>query len=409
MSPLTLLLAVSLRIVLKGLKPFVHIRFGRLWGFGLGVFALPTEIYLCQRDAGMLPKRSLDVFYHYNRTPFELKPEARRTSAISNEQLDKMLRPHLRVLEGVRWLDEINRFLPWGSEDFIVKMPEPHNQDRLLDRFPAHLSFTEEELERGRLSLRDLGVPLGAPFVCFHARDDAWVHRHRPRMTSLYGQWHRDIRNSSIHNYLLAAERLASLGYFCIRMGKYVEEPLETTNPRIIDYAAKYQSDFMDIYLSAHCAFFIGQNSGMPTLPVVLRRPVAFVNVAPLSQIPVYCSKNSLFIPKTYYSKEKGRLLTFHEMLTCLPAQLSHKLDLAYYERIGLEILENTPEEIAELSLEMHERLQAGFRPSREDEALLRRLWSVLSPHPDVLRRLEDPRDVWLGTHFSKAHPELLE
>ena len=35
------------------------------------------------------------------------------------------------------------------------------------------------------------------------------------------------------------------------------KEPLSKNAPKnIIDYASKWQSDFMDIYLPAHCKFF---------------------------------------------------------------------------------------------------------------------------------------------------------
>ena len=199
--PLTFMLALLLRIALRGLKPFLHIRFARWSSCSLGIWAIPTEAYLCQRDAGMHPKRCLDLFFRYDKDAFLLKPSARRSSAVCNKQLDKMFRFHLRLWEGAQFLDYLNRLLSRGSEEFIVKMPDPHDRYGLFERFPTHLKFTEEEQERGRAGLRELGIEPGAPFVCFHTREESYTYRVRPRIVSLYGDWaYNDVRNASIHN-----------------------------------------------------------------------------------------------------------------------------------------------------------------------------------------------------------------
>ena len=60
------------------------------------------------------------------------------------------------------------------------------------------------------------------------------------------------------------------------------------SNPRIIDYATDFQSDFMDLYLSARCTFFIGNNGGMVTLPLIFRKPLVIVNVFIVDGSPPY-------------------------------------------------------------------------------------------------------------------------
>jgi putative glycosyltransferase (TIGR04372 family) len=415
--PLSFPLAILLRVALRIVKPWVHIRFVRWSSMSLGIWAIPTEVYLCQRDAGMHPKRSLDLFYRYDRNAYALKRSVVRSSAICNKQLDKMFRAHIRLWEGAQFLDYLNRLLPRGSEAFTFKMPEPYDQEGLLKRFPTHLIFTQEEERKGQSALAQLGVPPGAPFFCFHARDSAYHARWRPGLELFYHgerQW-LDERNSSIQNYLPAAEKLTELGYYAIRMGKYVEKPIPSGNPRIIDYAWSHQSDFMDVYLSAHCAFFIGHNSGITALPVIFRRPLVFVNIAPLSEI-VYCScSNSIFIPKKYYAKRFGRHLTFQEIVSnkilskLFMAKHSHLPEIR--DELQLELHENTPEEITELALEMHECLQGTFRASPEDEDLRRRFLAILRL-PSLSRArppLHDLCYLAIGSHFMRRHRELLE
>ncbi|MBI3317666.1 MAG: TIGR04372 family glycosyltransferase [Candidatus Omnitrophica bacterium] len=412
-APASLPLALFLRIALRSLKPFLHIRFVRWSSCSLGTWAIPTEVYLCQRDAGTHPRRSLDIFYHFDRDAHVLYPSDRRKSRIANEQLDKMFRPHLHLWDGARFLDSLNRLLPRGG-DFLYTLPQPYDQEGLLDRFPAHLAFTREEEERGRRGLRALGIPPDAPFVCFHARDGAYAPRVRPGVGSFYGNGQGvDVRDSAITNYLPAIEELTRRGFYAVRMGKVVKGPLHTDNPRIMDYAWNHHCDFMDVYLSRHCAFFIGQNSGMTTLPILFRRPLVLVNVAPFAEVVYASYRNSLFIPKIYFSREKARPLTFREILShpLLFRFLPHKYsDLPEIrDELGLEVQENSPEEIAELALEMHGRLQGAFQPSGEDEELRRRFTALLSSFSHVLDPVPDVQWMRIGTHFLRNHRELLE
>lgn len=419
--PLFLVLGMFLRIVLRVLKPFVHIRFGRLHSISLGIFATPTELYLCEKDAGIQPRHSVDIFYHYDRDRYRLKNPPKPKDAVTNQQLYSMFKPNLHVYQAAQALDHLNRLLPRGSEDFIVKLPSPYDERGLLDRFPPHIAFSEAEKERGFSGLRELGIEPDSPFVCFHAWDGVHIHKARPTIVSLYGDWGHDFgRYASIGNYLPAAEKLAGLGYYAIRMGKYVEGPIPSDNPRIIDYATHFRSDFMDVFLSAYCTFFIGQNSGITTLPMMFRRPMVFVNVHEFAEI-FYCAyKNGIFIPRKYYAAKKGRLLTFREILTepliarCILQTTKPSPEL--YERIGLQVLENTPEEIAELALEMDQRLRGVFKTPEEDEELQRRFLSILRSYPDAFppiknyqRVREDYQRLRIGTHFLRTHTELLE
>ena len=412
MLPISLSMALLLRIGLRALKPWVHVRFVRWASQSLGIWAILTEVYLCQRDAGMHPKRCLDLFYRYDRAAFQLKRSVSRASAICNKPLDKMFRRHLRLRQGAQFLDYLNRLLPRGSEEFILNLPDPHDRYGLLERFPTHLVFTEEEERQGQSVLRKLGVPPGALFACFHARDSVYHARWRPGLELFYPvnrEW-PNTRNASIRNYLLAAEKLTELGYYAIRMGKYVEEPIRSDNPRIIDYAWSHQSDFMDVYLSARCAFFIGQISGMTSLPMVFRRPVAFVNAYEMTEYR-YCSHpDSVFIPKKFYSARRGRLLSFREMVALGFALYEPKFaDLkARFDNLGMEIQENTPEEILEVVIEMHRRLQGTWMASEEDKELQCRFDSFLRSCPKTIG-LEKSRPLRIGAHFLRTHPELVE
>jgi putative glycosyltransferase (TIGR04372 family) len=324
-----------------------------------------------------------------------------------------MINRYLRVSEIARTLDKLNCLLPWGSGEFSIHGSPPLDQFGLLDKFPPHLEFTEEEEERGQRGLLDMGIDPGAPFVCFSARDGVWLRQAHPRITSAYGDWTlMEIRNSSISNYLPAAETLTRLGYNAVRSGKYVAEPITCANPKVIDYSTKFQSDFMDLYLSARCAFFLGQANGLATLPLIFRRPVAFTNIYTLAELRNCTNRHAICIPKIHYSRDKGRLLTFRETMEL-------NLGGAYSDagahpetlgRLGVEIVENTPEEIEALTLEMHQRLRSEFVPTKEDEELHVRFMSLVRSYPETIH-IESGLDVNLRmcAHFLRTHSDWLE
>lgn len=63
-------------------------------------------------------------------------------------------------------------------------------------------------------------------------------------------------------------------------MGSKVQKKLTNIdNPKIIDYATKYRSDFADIYLSAKCKFFVGCSAGILCVPYIFHVPVIQANV----------------------------------------------------------------------------------------------------------------------------------
>jgi putative glycosyltransferase (TIGR04372 family) len=404
-------LAVLLRLILRLLKPLVHIRFGQFNIGRMGVMAGATEMYLCERDAGVHPPKSVDLWFYYDYDGYMLREPVKPSQAVCNQQLDRMCRRLIHVSDWARFPDRLNRMLPPGSEDFIVPITGHQDQYGLMGRFPKHLAFTEEEEEQGLARLMEMGIGPDDKFVCFHARDSAYLDIARPRNVELYGDWSwKNLLDTSVSNYVRAAEKLVELGYFAIRMGKYVKEPIQSDNQRVIDYATRFHSDFMDLFLSSRCTFFIAQTSGMMYLPKIFRRPVVFVNLDPLFDIMNCQYPNGVIILKKYYSEQRGRFLTYREVLELGLGNFSiknpeHK---RLYDSLGLRIVENTPEEILEAAMEMHLRLNSTFECSQEDEDLQRRVLSMLREYPDTIPFLRkgDPSLVF-GAHFVRTNQDL--
>lgn len=375
-------------LAVRALRPVVLIRFGWIRNDRLGHFAIDTELYLCERELGIQPHRAIDLFYYQD------------GSRTSNRQLARMCSRTLRVWRAVRPVEELNRWLPGGGPHaIIVRGRDVHGSrdvEGLLARTRVHLTFTSEEESRGRKALQALGIPPGAPFVCFYARDEAYLDAVSPERDWRY----HDFRDSSIQAYVPAAEALADRGYYAVRMGAIVREPLKSANPMVIDYPTSgHRTDFLDIFLGATCTFFLGSPAGLVALPMIFRRPVACVNMIPLAHILAW-NPGSLCIPKKLWLRSEHRFLTFQETFDSGAARFLRGFQ---YEEAGLDVVENTPEEITALAIEMDERFRGAWRTSEEDEDLQRCFWALFKPDD-----LNQTFYVRMGAAFLRQHRDLL-
>ncbi len=93
--------------------------------------------------------------------------------------------------------------------------------------------------------------------------------------------------------------------------------------------------------------------------------------------------------------------MTFGEILDSGVGKFLHS---ERYEQLEIEIVENTPEEITALAIEMDERLKGTWQATAEDEELQRRFWLLFKP--SELNRVFLSR---IGAEFLRQHRELLD
>jgi putative glycosyltransferase (TIGR04372 family) len=302
----------------------------------------------------------------------------------------------LHICPAVNWLDKINRLIPGWRKHEILSIDSDRDMKGLLEKTQPHLSFTPEEESMGRKELQKLGISDGSPFICFLSRDSAYLDKVLPK-----DKWdYHDYRDSDIKSFIPAVEKLTEKGYSAVRMGAVVKEPLDVKNPKIIDYAVRARTDFMDIYLGAKCHFYLGDSCGFHAIPMIFRRPLAIVNMIPVAFAPTWGSKY-LFIPKKLWMKTDNRFLTFREIL-------GSRIGIIYYtdeyNKMGIEVVDNTPEEITSLAVEMDQRLKGDWRGSEEDEELQKRFWSFFRP--------SERNGVFysrIGAEFLRQNKDLLE
>ncbi len=381
--------AVLVVLLLRLIRRVFLLRLGGLQSTRIGHFAANTELYLCERDAGFNKpeQRHVDLFYAEN--------------PICNQQMLKMWKRSISI--GPTWIlarvNRANLLIPGGAAHEIgSSIQSDRDIHNLFDGSPPHLAFAGKEEARGEASLRAMGIPSGAPFVCLIARDSAYLDSHIPDDWSSH-----DYRDSDIQKYVLAAEELANRGYFVIRMGAKVRKAIDSRHKMVIDYATDgSRTDFMDIYLSGKCAFCLSGNTGLDAVSVIFRRPVAYINFVPLGWAPTF-RKNDLLIPKHNFLEREERELTLSEVFGYgVGAKLSPN-----FEAKGVRLIENTPEEIRDVAVEMVERISGTWSPEPDDDALQRRFREIYSAYSKDLyqhRPLHGEIRTRIGAKFLRAN-----
>ena len=349
---------LPLVILLRIIRPIIWIRFVDLNAGRIGHFITNTEVYLSKREASLCDSRIKDIYYY-------IPP-------VCNHQLLVMWARVIPVTASrfIYWLAWANRKVPGWQIDELAEVHGERDIDGVVDMTKQRLFFTEEEENRGQEGLRLMGIPPDKPFVCFHARDNAYLAKIYPETDWSY----HDYRDADIENYRLAIQKLSDNGYYTVRMGAVVKERFPSASLRIIDYACgPMRSDFFDLYLLAKCYFFINCECGISNIARLFRRPMVSVNQIPMDHVVTW-DPNFLVIFKKLWLRSDKRFLTFHEILKSEIGRFPYS---GQYEKYGIEVIQNSPEEIWDAVEEMEQRLRGYWTASEEYEELQRRFWSL--------------------------------
>ena len=316
-SPIYLISLAFLPIIYL-LQPIYLIRIGSLSSSRLGHFAANTELYLCEQDTkiNLSKNKFLDIFF---------------LQGASNKQLEKMWRRKIIIMPSffLKPIFSINKFLSnffsISKKHLILNSMSDRDVNNLLDCSKPHLEFIEKEKTKGEKFLRELGIPKNSKFVCLIVRDNAFLNDVYPEKNWEYHSY----RNYDIEKFIEAAEILTKRGYYVFRMGAKVEKKFKSSNKKIIDYAnLAERSDFLDVYLGAHCNFCVTTSCGFDAIPFIFRVPIAYITV-PIQNFYTFSNK-FLIMSKHHFSKKLKRNLKFSEIILNKIGKCDTKKNLIY-------------------------------------------------------------------------------
>jgi putative glycosyltransferase (TIGR04372 family) len=376
-------------IIIRLIRPFLLIRFGRLESAGIGHFSLPIEIYLSEIDCGLHEQNqeTLDIWY--------------LDKVVCNQVL---LEKWSKIFKIWPWqiiqpLDELNRAILGGQKHrvpfrYIQDTSTPwQNVDihNVLKKTSPHLSFSTDEIETCNLAFPKMGLKSDDPIICFMVRDGAFHNA---------GSSREDHRHVPIQKFLPVMEKLTEQGYKVVRMGAKVFDKLESSNPSIIDYAGTgMRTELLDIFLIAHCRFMVSNGTGVDALTPTFHLPLVHLSIPQFGFVDEM-GDSVIFTPKHVWSTTEKRMLTFPEIFE-LGAHLFTLNE--QYKMANIESVNNTPEEMEAVICEMDQRISGTWVSDPEDEVLQRRFCSIWP-----LRKNSQPLQARIGAEFLRQHRDRL-
>ncbi len=255
---------------------------------------------------------------------------------------------------------------------------------------PSPIRIPDEMIDRGREVLTGLGVPKDAWFAALHVREPGFFDEDHPWSHNLH-------RNANIEDYLPAIKTIVERGGWVLRMGDPTMTPLPELDG-VIDYAnSEVRSDWMDVFGLSQCRFFVGTASGPMNVARAFCVPVLATNYFPTGTWPF--SDGDLFIHKRHRRQEDGRWLTLREAMT---PPVCASWNPMVYEHHGIEVVDNTPDDIRAATVDMLDLLDGTVEPDRE-AGFRRRAY----------RQIADPYGLGLllpvAPSFLAAYPHLLD
>ena len=328
-----LLLPLALALHLAGMRrlPVITQRIGHL--------AAEVDCFLKERALGQLPRRAWFI--------------AARPRHIANRHLLNYWKNEVKVVDRpiLAQLLQVACRPPIAAHDIVDYVLTQHGAahygaiNAQWGTRRALLALTDEDREWGAAMLAELGLPRGAWFVCIHPRTPGFAS-HDDKVHAY--------RNSTPALLLPAVGSIAERGGWSVLMGDASSPPL-ANHPRLIDYAHhRLRSERLDVVLCALCRFFLGSSSGLFAVSTVFGVRSALTNQVPMAVRPY--APGDLYIPKLYRATADSRVLSFAEALSSPIGGLRHSRQ---FRDAGIELVENTAEEILDLAEEMLESLAA--------------------------------------------------
>jgi len=343
-------------------RPVILIQVHKVKDWRIGHFATNTEITrLKTAEHNRSNRKKLITIYYFG------------SKVASNISLGEMWSRNLPSVRG-HW--------GWLINEISSKFPEVNSstESTPIDFYGLLLSEDKPTLTFTQQNHREIELVENlykhSNFICLNVRDSAFMSETRAK-----DMGYHDYRDSEISTYVEAAEVLAEMGYTVFRMGALVKEPLVSKHPKVIDYATNgMRTEFLDIFLGAHCSFCISTGSGWDNVPAIFRRPIMLVNHLPIIS-PEGITHNYVIYPKSLIDRRSPSALSLEELTG---SNLATPHNSAAYANAGVEIRDLSSEELVEAVTEMAHRVEGTFVESPQQKEMQAKLKHILSTHPKL-------------------------
>jgi putative glycosyltransferase (TIGR04372 family) len=353
------IVVIPIAIIIILIKPIIFLRFGILPYKRIGHLTIDVAIYFSKIQK-LKSKKAFDIIgYSSNKS--------------CNKKLIKVWSEKFFILNSTFIIEIIKNSLELltRSEVFTIKL---HGLDKDRNYIEGeYITFTEEEINYCNYILKKLNIPLDKKWICIHNRDDEYMNA-KFKIGSIVNK-KQSIRNFAVEDLVSCSFELTKSDYYVIRIGSIQKSILKSNNDKIIDYShCNYKSDLLDIFLLSKCYFYLGSDSGIANVAVISNKYIGFINQTHFINFSFFV-RNRICIYKKFYSKKLKRPLSIKEIFK------KRLHTLTYIDEIqsaDIELIDNTNNEINELSKEILSRLNNTWKYTEEEEALHKKFKNLL-------------------------------
>ena len=341
-------------IVILNLLKFIglHIRINELETRAIGHFSVSIELYLLSKNKNK-NKKYFDIWF--------------RNKFISNEFLYNFWKKKLRIYPPYSFLRIIFNMVI-NEKKFEYLIPVKHwkthknihaDFKNIFGKNKPLIIFKKHEILQSQKVLNKINFNFDNNFFCFHNRDDKY-RKNNNNLNSMS-------RNFEISSFNKTLKLLSHKNLGIVRMGNSNKDRVTFNNSFIFDYSSnkKIQSSLLDFYIVSKSKFYVVGDSGVNSIPRMLRKPILGVNVFP-HIVQSWNNQNfKLVIFKKLYSHLKKRLLNYREVLEITDNELLNKKK---FEQLEISIVDNNESEIYELINEYILKLNGTWKQKKNDD-----------------------------------------
>lgn len=297
------------------------------------------------QSIGLIPATQRTIFTDFSDSSDQLQV---LFSKAENLEILK-LKAGFRMLENPNFwhlTDRVKIIKTKNSFISDIELTEKVNSYRINSNLKPVLKLDNEYLDKCNSLIWGYGLPKDADFVALHLRDKR-------------NQSSTDLRVASKENYEAAVKKILGKGYWIIQFGTDPAAKI-IDHPRIIRIPLL---DSMNIFLTPYIIqkskFLLTTCSGPTHLAPLLETPVLQTNVIALGKNIVSLTKESIHLPKKW--KINGSFMTLSQLLDSTVGYSD--VGLNNMKKQGIEVIENSPREIYNATLDMLAMVESNITP----------------------------------------------
>ena len=343
------------------IRPIISIKIGRLYSSRLGHLNYDVDNYIFTKKANNINEFSIFVCENYI---------ANYEIYCKWNELESILLTKNFLYRNL--IGFIEKFI--NNSSLLIHFEEMHHHT-FASSSDQNIFLSDEYKKKGIDFLSRFGIK--KPYVCFHNRDATYLAK--TQKDGGDGNEH-EFRDFEFDDYKDSIELLSKQNIQAVRIGELIQKKSKLKPNNLVSAVGEISNSHL-ISMIYHADYAITGTSGINQVSKTLRKPLLLVNYIPLYSDPtsmkeeflIMFAPNTLIVPKKIYNKKDEKYLTLSEMLN-----LNYDYNTKnFFKNLELEIVNNTPTEIAEAVDEMNKRIKCKWQDNEHQKHLQNKFWKL--------------------------------